>query len=72
MTVPSDNGPIVDAEEILAGIRRWVEIETPTMDSAAVNRLADEVQSAAVELGGQVERIPGLDDYGDILIVRSP
>ena len=72
MKESSDNRPVIDAEEVLAGICHWVEIETPTMDGAAVNRLADEVQSSAAGLGCQVERIPGRDGYGDILIVRSP
>ena len=72
MKESSDNRPVIDAEEVLAGICHWVEIETPTMDGTAVNRLANEVQSSAAGLGCQVERIPGRDGYGDILIVRSP
>ncbi len=64
--------PRIDPEEILAGIRRWVEIETPTADAAAVNRLVDMVQEEAAGIGGRVERIPGRDGYGDILRVRTP
>ena len=66
------NTPAIDDEEILCGIRGWVEIETPSPDGEAVNRLADVVQSEATALGGRVERIPGRDGYGDILTVRSP
>ena len=33
-----DNLPRIDAEEILAGIREWVEIETPSHDGKAVNK----------------------------------
>lgn len=66
------NQPVIDDEEVLAGIRKWVEIETPSPDGAAVNRLADIVQSDAASLGAHVERIPGRDGFGDILTVRSP
>ena len=66
------NTPVIDDEEILSGIRGWVEIETPSPDGNAVNRLADVVQSEAAALGGQVERISGRDGFGDILTVRSP
>ena len=66
------NNPIINGEEILAGIRGWVEIETPSPDGTAVNRLADHVQAQAEAIGGRVDRIPGRDGYGDILSVRSP
>ena len=44
------NTPAIDDEEILSGIRGWVEIETPSPDGNAVNRLADVVQSEAAVL----------------------
>ena len=72
MSEVTRNTPAIDDEEILCGIRGWVEIETPSPDGEAVNRLADVVQSEATALGGRVERIPGRDGYGDILTVRSP
>lgn len=62
----------VDAEEILVGIREWVEIETPSLDGTAVNRLVDVVESRMAGLGAQIERTPGRDGYGDILTARSP
>ena len=68
----TSNLPIIDGEEVLAGIRRWVEIETPSPDGKAVNRLADLVQSEAAVLGAETERIPGRDGFGDILSLRSP
>ena len=68
----SGNEPCIDAEEILGGIRRWVEVETPTSDAAAVNRLADMVEAEWREIGGRVERIPGRDGYGDHLTLRAP
>jgi hypothetical protein len=49
----------MNAEEILRVIRAWVEIETPTTDGAAVNRLVDLVAADARDLGMRVERLPG-------------
>jgi len=72
MSDTASNHPVIDDQEVLAGIRRWVEIETPSPDGVAVNRLADLVESEATALGGKTERIPGRDGYGDILTVRSP
>ncbi|HET6521531.1 MAG TPA: M20/M25/M40 family metallo-hydrolase, partial [Geminicoccaceae bacterium] len=60
----------LDAAAILAGIRRWVEIETPTDDPAAVNRLMDLVAAECAALGGAVGRFPGSCGRGDHLRVR--
>jgi glutamate carboxypeptidase len=68
---PSNISPL-DAAEILAGIRAWVEIESPTTDAAAVNRVADSVQQGYSAIGARVERIPGRDGFGDHLLVTSP
>ena len=43
------NTPILDQDEILAGIRTWVEIESPTTDAAAVNRVVDQVATVVVD-----------------------
>lgn len=40
----SGNRPVVDGDEILEGILRWVGIESPTHDSVAVNRMVDHVE----------------------------
>lgn len=61
-----------DTAEILQGIREWVEIETPTDDAAAVNRLMDLVSEQYRALGAETRRIPGEDGFGDHLEVRSP
>ena len=66
------NAPRVDGEEILGGIRQWVEIETPTYDGEAVNKLADVVEESMRSLGAVIERIPGRDGFGDILKTRTP
>jgi glutamate carboxypeptidase len=62
----------LDAMDILAGIRRWVEIESPTTEPAAVNHLMDLVQGQLIALGARVDRIPGRDGYGDHLRARTP
>ncbi|WP_024509600.1 M20 family metallopeptidase [Bradyrhizobium sp. ARR65] len=60
-----------DALTILDGIRRWVEIETPTDAPAEVNRLAMLVAEGYRDLPAQVERIPGQNGCGDHLVARS-
>lgn len=70
--MPTNNAPTLDAGEILDGIRTWVEIESPTDDAAAVNRMADRVAADYAAIGAAVERIPGRDGFGDHLLVTSP
>jgi glutamate carboxypeptidase len=60
-----------DSKAILDGIRRWVEIETPTEAPAQVNKLADLVASEYRDLPATVERIAGHSGCGDHLVVRS-
>jgi len=72
MSETSSNQPVLDADEILAGIREWVEIESPTTDAAAVNRMADKVQADYAAIGARLERIAGRDGFGDHLLATSP
>jgi len=60
-----------DTNAILDGIRRWVEIETPTEAPEQVNRLAALVADGYRELPATVERIAGQDGCGDHLVARS-
>lgn len=60
-----------DASIILDGIRRWVEIETPTEATAEVNRLGELIAEGYADLPAHVERIAGRDGCGDHLAVRS-
>jgi glutamate carboxypeptidase len=62
---PFQSGPILD------GIRRWVEIETPTDAPEQVNKLADLVSEGYRGLPATVERIAGHSGCGDHLAVRS-
>ncbi len=68
----SSNLPNVDPEEILEGIRQWVEIESPSHDGAAVNVMVDTVEEGLRGLGASLERTPGMDGFGDVLKARTP
>lgn len=60
-----------DTDEMIAGLRPWIECESPTYDAAAVDRMMD---LAAYELaaGATVERIPGRMGFGGSLRARFP
>jgi glutamate carboxypeptidase len=60
-----------DAQTILDGIRRWVEIETPTEAPEKVNKLATMVADGYRDLPATVERVAGRDGRGDHLAARS-
>ena len=68
MSGTSSNLPKVDAAEILAGIERRVEIETPSFQGGAVDKLADVIEENMRALGAAIERSPGRDGIGDTLI----
>jgi len=57
---------------LLAALRAWVEIESPTNDAAGVNRVADHAEGLLRGLGAAIERTPGRDGFGDILVGRVP
>ncbi|NDV86761.1 M20/M25/M40 family metallo-hydrolase [Aurantimonas aggregata] len=61
----------IDLPALLATLRQWVEIETPTPDGARVNDLARLVEARALASGLHVERTAGQGGFGDILTVRS-
>jgi len=56
---------------MLAELRGWIEIESPTTVPGAVNRMVAHVERAYLGTGARLERIPGRDGYGDHLIARS-
>lgn len=60
-----------DSKTILEGIRRWVEIETPTEAPEQVNRLATLVAGGYRDLPASIERIAGRSGCGDHLVTRS-
>ncbi|OAF08935.1 MULTISPECIES: M20 family metallopeptidase [Bradyrhizobium] len=60
-----------DSQTILDGIRRWVEIETPTDTPEQVNKLVSLVADHYRDLPATIERVAGVDGCGDHLVVRS-
>jgi glutamate carboxypeptidase len=60
-----------DSKTILDGIRRWVEIETPTEAPEQVNRLASLVADGYRDLPAGIERVAGRSGCGDHLVARS-
>src|ERR1700737_3201417 len=60
-----------DSAIILEGIRRWVEIETPTEAPDQVNRLATMVAGGYRDLPATIERVAGHSGCGDHLVARS-
>ena len=60
-----------DTASMLAELRGWVEIESPTVDREAVNRMVDHVERAYSDTGARLERVEGRDGFGDHLIARS-
>ena len=68
--MPTDSNPF-HAATILDGIRRWVEIETPTDAPDQVNKLVTLVAESYRDLPVTIERIPGGGGCGDHLAVRS-
>jgi glutamate carboxypeptidase len=60
-----------DPMTVLDGIRRWVEIETPTEAPAQVNQLAGVVADGYRDLPVSIERVAGHSGCGDHLVARS-
>lgn len=61
---------LFDADEIIEGLLPWVRCESPTSNVAGVNRMMDLAAVALEQLGASIERTPGRDGFGDIVIGR--
>lgn len=61
-----------DTETMLAGLKPWIECESPTFDAAAVNRMMDLAAYDLAAAGATIERIPGRMGYGDCVRARFP
>lgn len=61
----------LDSQTILDGIRRWVEVETPTEAPEQVNKLISMVAEQYRDLPVTLERVAGVDGCGDHLVARS-
>jgi glutamate carboxypeptidase len=72
MNDSTSNLPALDGQEILEGVLKWVEIESPSHDGEAVNVMVNQVETEAQSLGLNINRTPGRDGFGDILRTRTP
>jgi glutamate carboxypeptidase len=61
-----------DPDAMLAGLRTWVECESPTFDVAAVNRMMDLASRALILAGARIERIAGRVGFGDCVRASFP
>src|SRR5215468_7879010 len=68
--MPTSSNPF-DSATILEGIRRWVDIETPTEAPEQVNELMSVVAEQHRDLPVTIERVAGVSGRGDHLVVRS-
>ena len=68
---PFNSSNRFDAKTILDGIRRWVEIETPTEAPGQVNRLVTLVADGYRNLPVTIERVAGHSGCGDHILARS-
>ncbi|GJD49785.1 Carboxypeptidase G2 [Methylobacterium crusticola] len=58
-------------EAAVAGIARWLAVESPTDAPDGVNRMMDLVAGEADAAGLACERVPGRDGLGDSLVLRA-
>lgn len=58
-----------DAEELLAGVVEWVELETPSERPDLIDRLLDRVEAQFGDLPVSIRRIPGRDGCGGQLVL---
>ncbi len=61
-----------DEEQMLAGLRPWIECESPTFDAAAVNRMMDLAAYDLIAMGARVERIAGRMGFADSIRAQFP
>ncbi len=61
-----------DTDDMLAGLRPWVECESPTHDAAAVDRMIDLAAYDLAAMGATIERVPGRRGLGGSVRARLP
>ncbi|PTW59855.1 glutamate carboxypeptidase [Breoghania corrubedonensis] len=61
-----------DTDEMIAGLRPWIECESPTHDAAAVDRMMDLATYDFAAAGAEIERIPGRMGFGGSLRAKFP
>ena len=61
-----------DQEAMLAGLRRWVECESPTLDVSSVERMLDLAQHDLAAAGAEVQRLQTLPGHAGAVMGRFP
>ncbi|KFB08092.1 M20/M25/M40 family metallo-hydrolase [Nitratireductor basaltis] len=61
-----------DTDEMLKGLKPWIECESPTFDAAAVDRMMDLAAYDLAAAGAEIERIPGRMGFGGSVRARFP
>jgi glutamate carboxypeptidase len=61
-----------DSETMLAGLRTWVECESPTWDAAAVDRMLDLAAREMAIMGASIERIAGRQGFAGCVRAKFP
>ena len=61
-----------DTDAMLQGLRVWVEQESPTWDTAAVNAMLDLAARDMAIMGATIERIAGRQGFGGCIRARFP
>ena len=64
------SGLAFDGESMLAGLRPWIECESPTWDAAAVNRMLDLAAGELAALGARIDVTPGTLGFGNCVRAR--
>ncbi|MEM8552210.1 MAG: M20/M25/M40 family metallo-hydrolase [Pseudomonadota bacterium] len=62
----------IDVDAMLAGLKPWIECESPTYDAAAVNRMMAIAAGHLVTHGATVEAVSGPPGLGDCLRAAFP
>jgi glutamate carboxypeptidase len=61
-----------DADDMLRGLRPWIECESPTWDAASVNRMMGVAARDLAIMGARIEPITGHLGFGDCLRAMFP
>jgi len=56
-----------DIEQMVAGLRLWVETESPSYNCSVVNKVVDLAEYDLAAIGASIERVPGRMGYADTL-----
>jgi glutamate carboxypeptidase len=61
-----------DSEAMLAGLRAWVECESPTWDATAVNRMLDLAAREMAIMGASIDRVAGRLGFAGCVRAKFP